>query len=108
MIALGMTQKQVVWLFTLEGTLNSILAFAVGALWGTPLIWYLSVHGIAIDMNASELGVAMADKLYADVTPQLVIGTMLFMIFVTAVVSFLPARKISKMNPTEAIRGKAL
>jgi len=108
MIALGMTQKQVVRLFTLEGTLNSILAFAVGALWGTPLIWYLSVHGIAIDMNASELGVAMADKLYADVTPPLVIGTMLFMIFVTAVVSFLPARKISKMNPTEAIRGKAL
>jgi ABC-type lipoprotein release transport system permease subunit len=96
----------VVWHFTLEGSLNSLLAFAVGAVWGTPIIWYLSVKGIAIDMNANELGVAMADKLYATVTPQLVIGTMLFMILVTAIVSFLPARKISKMNPTEAIRGK--
>jgi ABC-type lipoprotein release transport system permease subunit len=108
MVALGMTPGQVVAQFTLEGTLNSVLAFAVGAIWGTPLIWFLTTKGISIDMNASELGVAMADKLYASVTPQLVFGTMIFIIVVTAVVSYIPARKISKMNPTEAIRGKAL
>lgn len=106
MVALGMTPGQVVAQFTLEGTLNSVLAFAVGAMWGTPLIWYLTTKGISIDMNASELGVAMADKLYACVTPQLVFGTMIFIIVVTAIVSYIPARKISKMNPTEAIRGK--
>jgi len=106
MVALGMTPGQVVAQFTLEGTLNSVLAFAVGAMWGTPLIWYLTTKGISIDMNASELGVAMADKLYASVTPQLVFGTMIFIIVVTAIVSYIPARKISKMNPTEAIRGK--
>jgi ABC-type antimicrobial peptide transport system permease subunit len=64
------------------------------------------VEGIAINMNSYELGVTMADKLYATVTPELVIGTMIFIIAVTAFVSYLPARKISKMNPTEAIRGK--
>lgn len=106
MVALGMTPRQVVWHFTLEGTLNSILAFIVGIIWGTPIIWYLSVEGIAINMNSYELGVTMADKLYATVTPELVIGTMIFIIAVTAFVSYLPARKISKMNPTEAIRGK--
>ena len=59
-------------------------------------------------MDAGEMGIAMADTMYASVTPGLVIGTMLFMLIVTAVVSYLPARKIAKMNPTEAIRGKAL
>ena len=106
LVALGMTPRQVVWHFTLEGTLNSMLAFVVGALWGTPIIWYLSVYGITIDMNSYELGVTMADKLYATVTPALVVGTMIFIIAITAIVSYLPARKISKMNPTEAIRGK--
>jgi len=108
LIALGMTQKQVVWHFTLEGTLNSILAFALGTLWGSPILWYMVEKGISFNMDAGEMGIAMADTMYASVTPGLVVGTMLFMLIVTAVVSYLPARKIAKMNPTEAIRGKAL
>ena len=108
LIALGMTQKQVVWHFTLEGTLNSILAFVLGTLWGSPILWYMVEKGISFNMDAGEMGIAMADTMYASVTPGLVIGTMLFMLIVTAVVSYLPARKIAKMNPTEAIRGKAL
>ena len=50
----------------------------------------------------------MSDVMYASVTPGLVFGTMVFILVVTAFVSFLPARKIAKMIPTEAIRGKAL
>ncbi len=106
MIALGMTQKQVVWHFTLEGTINAILAFAVGTVWGTPIIIYMVKYGISFNMDASELGVPMADTMYATITPELVIGTMIFILLVTAVVSYLPARKIAKMNPTDAIRGK--
>ncbi|MDD3078345.1 MAG: FtsX-like permease family protein [Paludibacter sp.] len=108
LVALGMTRKQVVWHFTLEGTINAILAFAVGAVWGTPIMWYMVVKGISFNMDANEIGIAMADTMYASITPGLVIGTMLFILCVTAVVSYLPARKIAKMNPTEAIRGKAL
>ncbi len=108
LIALGMTQKQVVWHFTLEGTLNSVLAFALGTLWGSPILWYMVEKGISFNMDAGEMGIAMGDTMYASVTPGLVLGTMLFMLLVTAVVSYLPARKIAKMNPTEAIRGKAL
>lgn len=108
MVALGMTPRQVVWHFTLEGTLNSLLAFVVGAIWGTPLILYMVYKGVSFNMDANELGIAMADTMYATVTPALVIGTMIFILIVTAIVSYLPARKIAKMNPTDAIRGKAL
>ena len=106
LIALGMTQKQVVWHFTLEGAINAILAFGVGAIWGTPILYYMVTYGYSFNMDASEIGVPMADTMYATITPELVIGTMIFILIVTAVVSYLPARKIAKMNPTDAIRGK--
>ena len=106
LIALGMTQRQVVWHFTLEGTINAVLAFAVGAVWGSPIIIYMVTKGYSFNMDASEIGVPMADTMYATITPELVISTMIFILIVTAVVSYLPARKIAKMNPTDAIRGK--
>ena len=106
LIALGMTQRQVVWHFTLEGTINAVLAFAVGAVWGSPIIIYMVTKGYSFNMDASEIGVPMSDTMYATITPELVISTMIFILIVTAVVSYLPARKIAKMNPTDAIRGK--
>jgi len=107
-VALGMTQKQVVWQFTLEGTINSLLAFVVGTIWGSPILWYMVEKGISFNMDAGEIGIAMADTMYVAVTPDLVFGTMAFIVVVTAVVSYLPAKRIAKMNPTEAIRGKAI
>lgn len=106
MVALGMTQKQVMWHFTLEGTINAVLAFGFGAVWGTPILYYMVKYGYSFNMDASEIGIPMADTMYATITPQLVIGTMVFILIVTACVSYLPARKIAKMNPTDAIRGK--
>jgi len=108
LVALGMTPKEVVWHFTLEGTFNAILAFALGTVWGAPLMWFMVNKGISFNMDANEMGIAMGDTMYASVTPGLVFGTMLFILIVTAVVSYLPAKKIARMIPTEAIRGKAL
>lgn len=108
LIALGMTRNQVVWHFTLEGSINAILAFGLGAIWGSPLLIYMVKIGYSFNMDASEIGVPMADTMYATITPQLVIGTMIFILLVTALVSYLPARKIAKMNPVDAIRGKAI
>ena len=106
LVALGMTQRQVVWHFTLEGTINALLAFGVGAVWGTPLMYWMVVDGYKMNVDAGEVGITMSDTIYASVTPNLVLSTMLFILIVTAVVSYLPARKIAKMNPTDAIRGK--
>jgi putative ABC transport system permease protein len=106
MVALGMTQQEVVWHFTLEGTINALLAFAVGTIWGAPIMYYMAVYGYSFNMDASEIGVPMADTMYATITPALVINTMIFILIVTAIVSYLPARKIAKMKPTDAIRGK--
>jgi len=108
LVAMGMTQRQVVGLFTLEGTMNAVLAILVGAVWGMPLFVIFSINGIHIPMDVSSFGIPMADRMYPVVTPTLIAGTMTLILIVTALVSYLPARKIARMNPTEAIRGKAL
>jgi len=108
LVALGMTQQQVVRLFTLEGTMNAILAILVGAVWGLPIFIGVGMYGIHLPMDVSSFGIPMADRMYPLFTPGLILGTMSLIIVVTALVSYLPARKISRMNPTEAIRGKAI
>jgi len=108
LVALGMTQRQVVTLFTLEGTLNAVLAILVGALWGLPIFIIFSRNGLHLPMDVSSFGIPMADRMYPVFTPKLILGTMSLITVITALVSYLPARKIARMNPTEAIRGKAL
>ena len=71
MVALGMTQRQVVWHFTLEGTINALLAFVVGTIWGAPIIYWMEVYGYSFNMDASEMGVPMGDTMYATITPGL-------------------------------------
>ncbi len=107
-VALGMTPKEVQNFFTLEGTMNALLAIALGFAYGVPFFIYYATNGIAMPMDASSFGLPIADRMYPLFTPKLIIGTIIFIFMITALVSYLPARKISRMNPTEAIRGKVL
>ena len=54
LMALGMTRLRVIVLFTLEGTLLSVLAAAVGAVYGIPLLVYMSTHGWAIPSGQAD------------------------------------------------------
>ena len=108
LVALGMTQKKVVSLFTLEGTMNALLAVLVGTIWGLPLFVAFSVYGIHIPMDVSSFGIPVADKMFPYFTLKLIAGTISFIMVITALVSYWPAHKIAQMKPTDAIRGKAL
>ncbi|MDD3431804.1 MAG: FtsX-like permease family protein [Bacteroidales bacterium] len=106
LVALGMTRKQVQWLFTLEGSLNALLAIALGCLYGIPLFIYLSMNGLSFPIDISEFGLPVSDVMYPYYSLKLIVGTIVFILLSTALVSYLPARQIARMNPTEAIRGK--
>ena len=105
-IAMGMTRKQVVGIFTVEGAMHSILAVLLGAVWGIPLLFWVSRTGIGMPISADEFGLAMAERIYPAYGLGLIIATLLLIVVTTTIVSYLPSRRISKMNPTEAIRGK--
>ncbi|MBN2775333.1 MAG: FtsX-like permease family protein [Prolixibacteraceae bacterium] len=105
-VALGYTRKEVVGLFTVEGAMHSVLAAIVSAIYGIPfLIWQAKV-GWTLPVDASDYGMAMAQTLYPVYSFGLVIGTILIVLLITTAVSYWPSRKIAKMNPTEALRGR--
>ena len=105
-IALGMTRLQVVLLFTAEGSMYSIFATVLGSIYGIPLLWYLAHNGIAFPVSGDSMGVIMADRMYPFYGLGLIIGTILLVVVSATIVSFMPARKIAKMNPVEALKGK--
>ncbi|HAG15758.1 MAG TPA: ABC transporter permease [Bacteroidales bacterium] len=105
-IALGYTRTQVIGLFTVEGAMYSILAALVSAVYGIPFLMWQAKVGWTLPVDASEFGMAMAQTLYPVYSALLVISTVLFVVLITTVVSYWPSRKIGKMNPTEALRGK--
>lgn len=108
-IALGMTKQQVLKIFTVEGIMYSIFAGVVGMLIGAPLFYYTSRTGINLgDLNgaAGDMGIAMANIIYPSFGAMLIFGTLLLLVSSATLVSFLPARKISKMNPVDALKGK--
>jgi len=105
-VAFGMTQGQVVKLFTVEGAMHSVLAVFAGAVYGIPLLVRHAVNGISIPLKSSDFGVAMSERLYPVYSFGLITGTVFTVLIITIIVSYWPARKIAKLHPTEALRGK--
>ncbi|MCX6843282.1 MAG: FtsX-like permease family protein [candidate division WOR-3 bacterium] len=105
LVALGMTRARVIVLFTLEGALHSILAALLGMVYGAPLFISLGRKGISIP-GGDTWGYAMGDKLYPAFTIGLILGTTLLVFIVTTFVSWLPTRRIAKLNPTDALAGR--
>jgi ABC-type lipoprotein release transport system permease subunit len=105
LVALGMTRTQVIGLFTLEGALYGVLAAALGAIYGLPLFVYLNRYGISFP-GGSSWGFALEERLYPAYSISLIIGTALLVLVGATVVSWLPARRIARLKPTDALRGR--
>lgn len=105
-IALGMTHRQVIALFTVEGAMHSLLAAILAAIYGIPLLALQAKIGWSMPAGTDDFGLTLAKTIYPSYSLGLVIGTTLIVLITTTIVSYLPARRIAKMEPTDAIRGK--
>jgi putative ABC transport system permease protein len=106
LMALGFTRTKLISLFTLEGMLNSVLAGLVGAVYGIPLLSWMARTGWAMPADVDSYGFAIGEKLFPTYSLGLVAGTTLLVLLTTTVVSFLPTRKIARLKPTDALRGR--
>ena len=104
-IALGMTRWQVVKIFTVEGSAHSILAALLATVYGIPLFLYLDHTGLSFAM-AENTDITIADTIYPYYSLGLIVSTVVLVVVSATVVSYLPARKITKMKPTDALKGK--
>ncbi len=105
-MAMGLTRAKVIGLFTLEGSMNGLLAFGAGFILGSPLFYYMAVHGYTIPGGMDDFGMALGNTIYAKYGAGLMLGTTSLLFATVVLVSWLPTRKISKLTPTDALRGK--
>ncbi len=108
LMAIGMTRSRVVGLFTLEGGMNAFFALIMTLVLGGPVFIYFSMYGIPLPIDYTEMGLIMAKRLIPVYTLGLFVSTTLFISFVVLVLSYLPSRRIAKMKPTDALRGKVV
>ena len=108
LMALGMTRLRVVALFTLEGGLNAILSAVATLIIFGPILWYFGTSGIPLPIDYTEMGLIMAKRLIPVYSIGLILSTMILVSIIVLIVSYMPSRKISNMNPTAALRGKAI
>ena len=105
-MAMGMTRLKIIQLFTLEGALHGVLAAIVAAAYGIPLLILFSKNGWALPGSMDDFGFAIGERIFPAYSVGLVIGTTVLVLTITTIVSFLPTRKIAKLEPTDAIRGR--
>jgi len=105
LIAMGMTKNKVIALFTLEGMAYDILAVIIAAIYGVPLLIFTAVKGWKMPAGTDTYGFALGDVLYPVYSLNLVFWTLLFVFILTAIVSYVPARKIAKIEPAKILRG---
>lgn len=107
LMAMGFTRAKVIWLFTIEGAMHAVLAALVAALYGIPFLAWFAKTGFALPESTDSFGFALGEKIFPAYSAGLVIGTTVLVLVITTIVSFLPTRKIAKLKPTDALRGKS-
>ena len=106
LMALGLTRSKLIQLFTLEGALHAVLAAGAATIYGGPLIAYVASVGYGLPPSTDSFGFALGDRIYPIYTAGLIVGTLALVLTVTTIVSYLPTRRIAKLKPTDALRGK--
>jgi len=105
-IALGMTRGRVIRIFTIEGSAHSILAIILGSFYGIPLLSYLHSNGIAMPKASDSYGLAIAERIIPVYSIGMVLSSVILVVISATIVSYFPTRRISKLNPTDALKGK--
>ncbi|HPF08323.1 MAG TPA: FtsX-like permease family protein [Candidatus Cloacimonadota bacterium] len=105
--ALGFTKGRIALLFTLEGTLYTMFAFILTPILGFPLFWYFASIGFKIPKGFDDFAIqGMTDTIKFKYPMHEIAIVFLVILVFTAIVSWLPTRRIARLNPVDALRGK--
>jgi len=107
LMALGMRPVQVVGLIVAEAASLALASLVLGAAIGTPLLWYLQVHGLNLSSDGGAVslaGIVVGPLWYGqqDFTAYAIAATGLA---ITALAAALyPALRAARLRPAEALR----
>ena len=106
LMALGMTRLTLIKLFTLEGSLYGVFAAILATIYGAPLLYLNNVKGLTMPMDVDSFGIVLPQTLFPQYSAALIAGTIFIVLITVTITSYIPVRKLAKLKPTDALRGK--
>ncbi len=107
LMALGMTPGRIVSVFTLEGSMAAFLSVFLALVLGTGLFaWFQSV-GLDVS-HLAESTIPVQEKVLLEIHPDEVAYSTVIIVAIMILISWLPVRKITRLDPTLALRGRAI
>ena len=107
LMALGMEPKRIVSIFTLEGVLGALWALVLAAVLGVPFfIWF---QGVGFDVtHLSEASFPIRETIYPDYQPREILISVSIVLALSIASAWVPVRKVTGLDPTLALRGRAI
>lgn len=104
--AMGMTGREVLALFVMEGGLIGLAGGLIGAALGGAMARYWSVHGIDLTATLEDQGsqIPISAMLYLEFSETSIASAVAFGVVVAMVASVYPAYVAARMPPAEAVR----
>jgi ABC-type lipoprotein release transport system permease subunit len=107
LMALGMTPRQLVTLFTLEGSLAALISVMFALVFGTLIFSWFQSTGLDIS-HLRDSSIPVNEKILLEINPLEVLWSTVIIVSIMILVSWIPVRKISRLDPTLALRGRAI
>jgi len=104
LMSMGMERARILWLFLVEGVLMGTIGSAAGVAVGTALNALLGARGLNMTKTISGAGIPLDNVIHPVVHPGSVAWFFVLGILVSVIVSLLPSRTASRMDPIDAIR----
>jgi putative ABC transport system permease protein len=104
--ALGMTGKQMIYLFFMEAFFISLGAALVGVILGACIVIPLGISGFDFG-KLTDLGktnFSISNIIYPQLNLRSTLFVFVYSVLVASLVSFIPSRKAAKVEPIEALR----
>ena len=105
--ALGMTQRRIMTLFTVEGILYMVYALVLSTIIGLPIFLWFGIRGWKLPESYQGFDmVGFTETIHFQYPPLLLITAISVCFAATALASWLPTLRIVRLKPTDALRGK--
>ena len=102
--ALGMTGREIVWLFFLEALFLALIGSGAGVAVGTGVSALLGETGLNLGGAMEGIDLEISNILYPKINLRAVLFTFLYSVGIASLVSFVPSRKAAKIEPVKALR----
>lgn len=102
--SMGMTRREVLFLFLTEGVLLGLAGSVLGTSVGWIIITVLGNIGVDITSMMQSMKMPIDNIIYPHISAPAIVGSILLGTLVAAIVSLLPSRQASSMNAVDAIK----